>query len=863
MTFSAFGIIISSVKEKLAKLIVKGRFICLAVAVALTVASVFLMPYVNVNYDLSTYLSQKTETKKALDAMQGEFEEVSSVKLFCEGKSKEEAEALADDIKKIEGVILVTTRYEGDDALININMGCGNQSERAVEITAAIREKASGEGFTLIGSSVTSENLRIAISEEMPIIMIIAVVIVLLVLLLTSRSWLEPLIFFVVVAMAIIMNMGTNFVFGSISYITNAVGAILQLALAMDYSIIFLNNFAAAEGSGLKGKDAVADALAKSLAPVASSALTTIAGLLALVFMSFRIGFDIGCVLSKGIIFSMLSVFLVMPSLVLLLEKPLIKLSHKTVPLFGDKIAKVSIKCRKVLPVIFACLVVTAAVFSNISTTYSFVGAMRTDDEALIAQKMGESSQVVILYDGKLDSQSERELTDNLAALQNVTSVTSWGAMRLSPELIAQASEKITPQTATLLIAFLPEELTYLDALYDAASASENFIADRFADKLSAERLSEISGLDTQTSANIISVFGDRNGVSVNELAGFFEKQLTATQLSTLGGLDNLSASMIVLAAGENGKITIRQLKDFLESERGQNIVSSSQELKEKADNALSGINSAQSMLSLAESIKDNSEEYSSLLLSALSKARSALVGNSGRYKRMLLDVSLFIEDEKSYELLDEIKRQVNAVVPDNYLAGESVINRDIATSFQLDNVIINVFTVLAILLIVGLTFVSVSVPVLLVAIIQGAIWISMSFSAMLGSPVFFISYIICVCIQMGATIDYGILVTDFYLRARNDMPPKDAAVYALKEAMPTIFTSGSILIIAALIIGLFSSIMPISSIGLLLCRGSVISVLTAMFILPACLVILDKPVLKLTRRFKKNSDNSSAEEQK
>lgn len=837
---------------KLAKIIVKGRYICLAIAVALTITAVFLMPKVRVNYDLSTYLSEKTETKKALEAMNGEFDEISSLKLLAEGKSDAEVAALVSKIRAIDGVVLVTSRKEDDCTLININMGCGNQSDEAAFIAAEIKELLDGDGYTLVGSAVSSEKLRVAIGEEMPIIMIIAVVIVLLVLTLTSRSWLEPLIFVFVVAMAIIMNMGTNLIFGSISYITNAVGAILQLALAMDYSIIFLNNFSAAKTKGLCGKDAAVDALSKSFAPIASSALTTIAGLLALVFMSFRIGFDIGCVLSKGIVFSMLCVFLIMPSLVILLEKPLQKLTHKPVPLFGGKIAALSLKLKKVLPAAFVCLVAVAAVLSNMFTNYSFIGAMRTEDEKYIAEKTGESAQVVVLYDGALETRLERELSEKLAALEHVESVISWGAMKLTPELITQSSEDISAETAALLVKFLPEEYLYLDALYTAVNNSDNFVEDRFFDKLSAQKLSLLTGLEPARAQAVVEVFGDGEGVSIDELKDFADKPLTAQELQKISGLENGLCALIVMAAGENNAVSVSEIREFMNSPSWAAIESLlSNEAKELAEKAIATIDSAGNMLATANEIRQNGAEYSATLKGALAKASSALISNSGKYKRMLLEISLFIEDENSYKLLAEIKNEVNAVVPDNYLAGESVINRDIATSFDTDNITISVFTVLAILLIVGLTFLSLSVPVLLVAIIQGAIWISMSFSAVFGSPVFFISYIICICIQMGATIDYGILVTDFYVRERQRLAPKEAVISAMNSAMPTIFTSGLILIVAAFIIGLFSSIMPISSIGMLLSRGSLVSVLTVLFVLPPLLVLLDKPVLALTRKKK------------
>lgn len=760
------------------------------------VGSVFLMPKVKVNYDLSTYLSSKTETKKAINAMSGEFEDVGMLKLLVEGKTEAEVETLIDEIKKIDGVITASSQFKDGDYLISININSGSYSADAEEITEKISRLTQGGDYKLVGSTVTSIKLRDAIAEEMPIIMLIAVIIVLFVLTLTSRSWLEPVIFTVVVAMAILINMGTNVIFDSISYITNAVGAILQLALAMDYSIILLNNYSKAKAGGLEGKDAVTDALAKSIAPIASSALTTIAGLLALVFMSFKIGFDIGIVLSKGIIFSMLCVFFVMPALIILLEKPISKLSHKPIRLFGDKIAKGSIKARKVLPIVFVLLVVAAAIVSGLNTTYTYAGAMASEDEKYITEKFGYSTQVVLLYDNNFAVEEERELSERLKTLDGVEETLGWGAVKLTPELIGQSLRDMDSAQIEIMLKFLPENLRYVSSLYDAVSASEDFVADCFEERLSVERLMEITETDRFSASAIVALLGDGKTVSLSEI------------------IDG------VAERPEIGALMSEEQKALIEN---------------------------------AAALRENSSELSARLESALSGVRPMLVSN--RYRRMLVTLSVPIEDEGTYMLLENIKREVDSFVPENYMAGESVINRDIATSFKLDNVLINVFTVVAILIIVGLTFVSLSVPVLLVAIIQGAIWISMSVSAIFGSPVFFISYIICVCIQMGATIDYGILITDFYLRARGDMERKEAAIYAVNEAMPTIFTSGIILIVAAFLIGSFSSIMPISSIGMLLSRGSIVSVLTVLFVLPALLILLDKPILALTKRYKEKKN--------
>ena len=303
------------------------------------------MSHTNVNYDLSKYLSEDTETRQALKIMEDEFSATSSVNLMIKKTDTVDENNLNELVTKLnnmDGVTLASLAKSNDNyQMISIMLNTGDYDKASQETVLKIEELLKDYTFYVSGASVNSMTLENNIEKEVKIILLVAVLIILAVLLLTSHSWFEPVIFLIVIGVSILINMGTNFIFGSISYITQSVQAILQLALAMDYSIILLHAYEENLTKGYDDKKAIIHALWHSLVSIFSSALTTIAGLSALMFMSFTIGFDIGMVLSKGILCSMLTVFLLMPGLILLCRKPLLKLKHKPLSLKGNWIHKV------------------------------------------------------------------------------------------------------------------------------------------------------------------------------------------------------------------------------------------------------------------------------------------------------------------------------------------------------------------------------------------------------------------------------------------------------------------------------------------------------------------------------------------
>lgn len=242
---------------------------------------------------------------------------------------------------------------------------------------------------------------------------------------------------------------------------------------------------------------------------------------------------------------------------------------------------------------------------------------------------------------------------------------------------------------------------------------------------------------------------------------------------------------------------------------------------------------------------------YSALRDNAFDEQIDSLMSNlySDNYSRMLFGFRFAAGEQAGFDFIGAFKaKTVELYGEDSHIAGESVVYYDISNTFGGDMLKVNLFSIIAILLIIGLTFMSLSIPVLLVVVIQGAIYIMLGICALIGDPIFFMSYLICICILMGATIDYGILLTGYYEENRRSMSKFDAAKKALSQAMPTILTSGIILAAAGFLIGFISTVMPIYSIGRLLGIGTLISMALVMLLLPAMLVLLDKPIAKTTR---------------
>ena len=723
----------------MARRIVKYRYWLLAVLFLLSVASLFLISKTKINYDLNRYLSDETMTKRALLVMREEFGSSEQLRVMFADREEQEITAYTAEISSLPEVLVAsydpeTGVREADGhtyRLVSVTLNGGDAAETVKKLRAMF------PGTYYVGGSAAAQlDTQKSVGEEIPLVMVIAVGIVLLVLLATSHAWAEPAVLLIVLSVSILINMGTNFVFPDVSFITFAVCAILQLALSIDYAIMLLHTYNGYREAGKSAADAMADALSECFMRIASSALTTVAGLLSLLFMSFTIGFDIGLVLSKGILISMLCVFLMMPGVTILLEKPLRRTRHKPLRLGGECLAAGIGKVKRPLAAAMI-LAVLCGLCLNCMNTYSFTSPETSEksESAAVSNQFGTSNPLVFLVPGGVEDADFDRQRDLVSQLQSIM-------MQDGQPAVGETSAMVTTGAEALKY-YTPQEVAELTG-QSAATVSLFFTMRGFGSSVRADRL------------------------------------LDAASSFTAGN----------------------------------------------------------------ETISD--------LQNQLAAARSAFIGP--HYARLLAELRFSTTDPYFTEYMDAILKAASDVYgTDYYVTGVSMSTYDIGKAFHSDLLKVNLITLTAILLIVMISFRSLGLPLILVFVIEGAIWITMGFSYLIHEPIFFISYLICVSIQMGATIDYGILISDQYRTLRRKgFIPLEALKEAMKKALPTVMTSGIIIIVAAYIIGKECSIYYISSIGLLVSRGAFISVILMLSLLPSLLLLTDRCVI--STKFKRGT---------
>ncbi|MBR5009862.1 MAG: MMPL family transporter [Clostridia bacterium] len=729
--------------DRFAAFVVSHRKGILLIYIILTVASLFTLGRVNINYDIVSYLSEETLTRSSLELMNKEFGHTEIVTMLFADIGEKNAQDVADDCARLDSVIYSTfspeadVKNDGEHTYYRVTLYSDAEDPFAFteKLQSYLKARSDiGDGWLLTGDAAQTMYVEERIAEEIPWAMLIAVVVVIGVLFLTGRSYAEPAVFFAVIIASILINMGTNFVFPSISFISFAVCAILQLALAMDYSIMLLHAFCDIRDAGADDISAMKLALRRSLMPISSSSLTTVAGLGSLMFMSFTIGFDIGMVLSKGILISMISVFTLMPALILLFAKPLRRTSHKPIPLGGEALGRFALTrtSRYVLvPVLILVIICAAALQGQIE--YTFMDGNLSHNQDKLFELYGRNNSVVLLLPGDDSDESfrkQKELIDEVCALR----YEGRAAVKSVNSYVTTAEAAVRYYT--------PEEI-----------------------------------------ASILNI----------------PPMLTRAYFSVSG---------------------------FGSSARGDKLISAAQRL-----------------------LPDNGQVTQ--LASQLELAGRIFL--SERYSRVILEVDMPSFGEESAFVTREMVRLTREKYPEGAgVTGLIVSACDISEAFGGDLMRVNLITIAAIFLIVAISFKSVIVPVTLICVIQGAVLMNTALSVPAGIPIFFMCYLICLALQMGATIDYGILLTSTYIRQRG-IEDKSAAIQsAFKLSLPTIFTSGLILFAAGLAIGLTCSVYYISRIGLLIASGAFFSIAFIIFLLPPLLTAFDRFIVKMRRKGKK-----------
>ena len=681
---------------RFSKAVVRGRVAILILTVLLMIPAVFGMLETRINYDMLNYLPDDMDTVIGQNALLEDFGKGAFSFIVVENMPEKDVAALQEKLESVEHVetvlwynslmdtsipmqLLPDKLYDafntGDATMMAVFFDTATSADETMDAIREIRSIAGKQCF-VSGMSALVTDLKDLCEQEEPIYVAIAVVLACVAMMVFLDSWFIPFVLLASIGAAILLNLGSNWFMGEISYITKALSAVLQLAVTMDYSIFLWHSYNEQRAIYPDKCEAMAHAISATLTSVVGSSITTIAGFLALCFMSFTLGRDLGIVMAKGVLLGVLSCVTVLPSLILLLDKPLQKTRHRSILPKMDGLAK---SVTKVFPVFLALFVVLAPVF--------YFAYDKTNDE--VYYDMGQC---------------------------------------------------------------LPEDMEYVIA---NSKLSEEF------DIASTHMLLVDASLPSKQVRSMISDMEQVDGVKY------------------VLGLES------VVGAGVPEEILPDSVRSILKSDKWELLLINS-EYKVASDEVNAQIDSLNAIL-------------------------------------------------KKYD-------------PTGMLIGEAPCMKDMIETTDHDFKVVNAVSILAIFLIILLVERSISLPFLLIAVIELAIFINQGIPYFSGTVIAFVAPTVIGCVQLGATVDYAILMTTRYKAERlAGKEKRPAVITALSTSIPSIIVSGMGLFAATFGVAIYSDIDIISSMCMLMARGAIVSMLCVILILPALLLLCDRLVCATT----------------
>ncbi len=739
---------------KICEFIVDKRNLFFLIYAILCIFSAISNGWVSVENDLAYYLPSDSETRKGLDIMEEQFVTYGSVKVMVANISYDQALMIKSDIEDMEDVFScdvdeTSDHYNNGSALFSITFNYDEKEEQCLVGLEKVKEYF--ENYDSYLSTTLGDIQAELIGKEMDVISVLVVIIVVLVLLLTSQAYAEVPVLLLTFGSAALVQMGTNFLFGTISFVSNSVTIVLQLALSVDYAVILLNRYKE-EREKHEAREACIISLSKAIPEISGSSLTTMGGLIAMLFMQFGIGKDMGMVLIKAILLSLLSVFLLMPGIIMLFSTLMEKTQHKNfipqIPFVG-KFAYIS---RYFIAPAFVVIIIIA---QRISSNTPYVYGYSQITPPLINDVQSASNM-----------QKETFTADTMMAL-----VFPSGDYDKEKTLISELENntKVTGVTG----------LANTEALGGYT----------LTDKLTPRQFSELLDLDYEVAELIYA------GYAVND----------SDYAKVVNGLVNY-------------KVPLIDMFMYVYQEVSEGYVTLDDELMKKLDDANRMMNFGKKQL--------QGEDYA----------------------RILIYTNLPEESDETFRFIEELHTITEKYYDEDkiFVVGESVSQYDLKKCFSRDNTVTSVISILAVLVVLLFTFKSAGMPVLLIAVIQGCIWINFSIPALQHDNLFFLGYLIVSSIQMGANIDYAIVIAGRYTELRETRGKRDAIIETMNLSFPTIITSGTMLAVAGILIGNMTSDCAIYGIGKCLGRGTIISIFVTMFVLPQILLVGDK-IIELT----------------
>lgn len=794
--------------------IVKARYIILAVFVALIVVSVIFLPKMisKVNYDLTSYLPEGYETRDGYEFLSETFNIHGDVEIGVE-TSREKMSKAAERIFALDGVtntvwaeyleMLVqfgvyspdseefgalydvltdapvpTIDSEGnfvyDQGTYNwallITLKYPPSSQEAIKIYGQIvdilNEEVGENNFAASGMTEQANALYETVFDEIWLYCLIAGIVVLIILLVTTNSLIEPIVLLLTMVISIIINMGTNVIFPSTSIITFACGAILQLGLSMDYAIFLLHQYRAELRSNLDPKQALAAAIPKSAKAVASSALTTVCGFLALLCMQFEIGTDLGLTLAKGILCSLLTVIFLQPCLMLLMNKAHMKTQHKCLDFHFRAPVKRCIRDRKWAVGVVALLFIPALVASNF-LHYNYVKFMPDKDDTSVKYSMAKElgNQVMVVVPNELIDANGNPILDENGYHQYL----------------------------------IEENYDFVEKLQQLGA--EKVTVEYKGENITVDKISFMLGM---------YVMFPEDGTLKITVSDTKTLTLTLPQMLKLVDVFNM------FQGGES--------PNYAEIVQKINEIIAPQELN---------------IIELMKLAGSGMTEQMSMLQSYMS-------GGYTMYTVGITYPEIDNESQTSFDILDEINAIANDTFGDTgmrcYFTGYTQGAYDFAAVTPNDYTLVTIISIVAILAILIVTLGGIKFPVLLVALIEFGIWINLAMQFIFaGGGVNFMSYLVISAVQLGATVDYAILITTKYCNLRKRFEPRQASYMATTSSVMSVMTSALIMAGACFSVYFVTSNLIIKEMTFLMARGSIISAILVIFVLPALLVVADK----------------------
>ena len=689
--------------QKFGRGVVKLRVPILIVSILLLIPTIFGFLSTRINYDILSYLPSDIETMKGQDIMLDEFGKGGFSLVMLDGMEDKDVEKVKEKIEKVDHVcdvlwydtladvslpkeVLPDDIYDffntDNSTMMAVFFDEATSADGSLEAVKEIRSIAGKQCF-VSGMSSVVEDIKDLTMQEAPMYVIIAVILTSIILALTMDSFLIPVFFMLSVGMAIIYNMGTNFIQGEISFITEALAAVLQLAVTIDYSIFLWHSYKEEKEKHLgDNKEAMAVAIGKTITSVVSSSITTVAGFLALCFMSYELGMDMGIVMAKGVVIGVICCITVLPSMILVFDKALEKTMHKDLVPSLEKPAKFIIKHHAAFIVLFI-VVLIPAIYGQINTNVYY------------------------------------NLTDTL------------------------------PKDLNSVIAN-----TKLDEEYHMATT------------------------------HMLLVDADMKPKEVNSM------------LKEMGDVDGVSFSM--------------SLDTLIGPSIPREIVP---------------------------------ESVTKIL-------------KSDKWQLMLIGSEYKVASDEGNAQIDELSKILKSYDKNGMLIGEAAATKDLIDITDHDFKVVNVVSIAAIFIIILIALRSVSLPIILVAVIEFAITVNMGVPCFTNTTIPFIASVVIGTIQLGATVDYAILMTTRYKTERNSgKNKKEAVTIALSTSMKSIMVSALGFFASTFGVGVYSSVDMISQLCTLMSRGAIISMITVICVLPSMLMLFDKLIINTTMGMKKKED--------